>query len=229
MTVDRYGNLLAEKTYKSGHGPTILLSAHLDMVEEMTENRRIVKESGVWSSSEGILGADDRAGVAVLLNIAEALYQSPAFSGKIKFIFTVEEEVGLVGARNVDEYFLWGTDAAIVVDRRGTGDIVTSCGGYIPFCEEAYGRFIEQAAIEAGLSGWKCTQGGSSDTRIWAGHGIQSVNLSVGYNYEHTDAEYLDIQACYGTVQVIQSFLGKGQELRRVLHNIRRKKMVHMN
>lgn len=61
------------------------------------------------------------------------------------------------------------------------------------------------AAIEAGLSGWKCTQGGSSDTRIWAEHGIQSVNPSAGYNYEHTDDEYLDVQACYGTVQLIQS------------------------
>ena len=117
-------------------------------------------------------------------------YQSPSSSVKIKFIFTVEEEVGLVGARNVDDTFLWGTDAVIVVDRRGTGDIVTSCEGDIPFCEEAYGKFIEQAAIEAGLSGWKCTQGGSSDTRTWAEHGIQSVNLSAGYHYEHSGAEY---------------------------------------
>ena len=229
ITVDRYGNVLAEKTYRSGHGPTVLLSAHLDTVEEIAENRRIIKENGIWSSSEGILGADDRAGVAVLLNIAETLYQSPTFSGKIKFIFTVEEEVGLVGARNVDNYFLWGTDAAIVVDRRGTGDIVTSCGGSIPFCDEAYGTFMEQAAIEAGLSGWKCTQGGSSDTRIWAEHGIQSVNLSAGYNYEHSDAEFLDIQACYRTVQLIQSFLGKGRELRQVLNDIRRKRMALVN
>ena len=89
--------------------------------------------------------------------------------------------MGLSEQETWNETFLWGTNAAIVVDRRGTGDIVTSCGGYIPFCEEAYGRLIEQAAMEAGLSGWKCTQGGSSDTRIWAEHGIQSVNLSAGY------------------------------------------------
>ena len=82
-----------------------------------------------------------------------------------------------MGAREVDEYFLGGTDVAIVVDRRGKGDIVTSCGGYIPFCEEAYGRLFEDAAKEIGISGWKCTNRGSSDTRIWAEHGIQSVNL----------------------------------------------------
>lgn len=156
ITVDRYGNLLAEKTYKSGHGPTILLSAHLDTFEEIVEGRHIVKEKGIWSSSAGILGADDRAGVAVLLNIAHSLNQS-SFSGKVKFIFTVEEEIGLIGAKQVDDYFLWGTDAAIVVDRRGTGDIVTSCGGYIPFCDQAYGELLEKVAKEAGLSDWKCT------------------------------------------------------------------------
>lgn len=228
LTVDRYGNLLAEKTYKTGQGSTILLSAHLDTFEEIVEGRHIVKENSIWSSSEGILGADDRAGVAVLLNIAQTLDQS-SFSGKVKFIFTVEEEIGLVGAKQVDDYFLWGTDAAIVVDRRGTGDIVTSCGGYIPFCDQAYGEFLEKVAKEAGLSDWKCTPGGSSDTKVWAQHGIQSVNLSVGYNYEHTDSECLDIQACYSTVQLIQTFLGKGQGLRRMLTDLKRKMMFHLN
>ena len=228
ITVDRYGNLLAEKKYRSGHGPTILLNAHLDIVEELEPNRLILKENGIWSSSKGILGADDRAGVAILLHIAEQLNNS-SFSGKVKFIFTVKEEIGLVGARKVDEYFLWGTDAAIVVDRRGKGDIVTSCGGYIPFCEEAYGEFFENIAKEKGISGWKCTNGGSSDTRIWAEHGIQSVNLSVGYNDEHTEEEYLDVEACYGTVQLIQAFLGKGHELRRVLNGIRRNNRFYVS
>ena len=226
ISVDRHGNLLAEKKYKSGHGPTILLNAHLDTVEEIMENRRIVKENGIWSSSEGILGADDRAGVAVLLNIAEKLHQFSSFSGKIKFIFTVKEEIGLVGASQIDDYFLWGIDAAIVVDRRGTGDIVTSCGGYIPFCDKEYGEFIEEVANEAGLNGWKCTPGGSSDTKIWAQHGIQSVNLSAGYNYEHTDDEYLDINSCFNTVQLIQAFLGKGHELYRLLNKIRRQSVI---
>lgn len=229
ITVDRHGNLLAEKTYKTGNGPTILLNAHLDTVEEFVENRSIVKEDGIWSSSEGILGADDRAGVAVLLTLAETLHHKSTFSGKIKFVFTIEEEIGLMGAKKVDEYFLWGTDAAIVVDRRGTGDIVTSCGGFIPFCDEAYGELIEKVAKEAGVNGWQCTQGGSSDTRIWAQHGIQSVNLSAGYNNEHMDAEYLDIRACYGTVQLIQAVLGKSQELRQVLNGIKRKRMVHVS
>ena len=221
MTVDGYGNILAEKTYRTGNGPTILLNAHLDVVEELIDSRKIVKDNGVWSSSEGILGADDRAGVAVILQLAKTLNVDKAFSGKVKFIFTVEEEIGLVGARNVAEYFLWDVDAAIVIDRRGTGDIVTSCGGYIPFCGDAYGQWIEQLAIEAGLEGWQCTAGGSSDTRIWAQHGIQSVNLSAGYYNEHTEAEALDVNACYNTVKLVKAILKNGGSLRSVLRTDR--------
>ncbi|MFC3885526.1 M20/M25/M40 family metallo-hydrolase [Bacillus songklensis] len=228
ITVDRNGNLLAEKTYRAGHGPTILLNAHLDTVQELESNRVIKKEGAVWSSSNGILGADDRAGVAVLLHIAEHLMHSSSFSGKVKFIFTVEEECGLIGARHVDDYFLWGTDAAIVVDRRGAGDIVVSCGGYIPFCHEAYGKFIEDTAKAEGLSGWHCTNGGSSDTRIWASHGIQSVNLSAGYGNEHTENEFLDVEACYNVTKLIKGVFGRARELRSVLQEIERKKVVRL-
>jgi tripeptide aminopeptidase len=225
ISVDRNGNLLAEKTYKTGHGPTILLNAHLDTVFELEMNRMIVKEDGIWSSSAGILGADDRAGVAVLLHIAKQLMNS-SFSGKVKFIFTVEEECGLVGACQVDEYFLWGTNAAIVVDRRGKGDIVVSCGGYIPFCDDAYGQFFEQVAKEAGLSNWKCTSGGSSDTRIWAGYGIQSVNLSAGYGKEHTDNEFLDVAACYEVTKLLKRVFENSRELSNIIRRIERKAFV---
>lgn len=221
ITEDHYGNLLAEKTYGSGNGPTILLNAHLDTVDDIVEGRSIIKEGNIWSSSQGILGADDRAGVAVLLTIAKHLNQSK-FNGKVKYIFTVEEEVGLAGAVQVDDYFLWGVDAAIVLDRRGNGDIVTSCGGIIPFCSEQYGEFFETVAKEAGLKGWACTAGGSSDTRVWARHGIQSVNLSVGYGNEHTDDEFLDVHATYQTYTLLKAVFQKPNELRRVLREISR-------
>ncbi|AST07072.1 peptidase M28 [Anoxybacillus flavithermus] len=221
ITVDRYGNLLAQKTCKTGNGPTILLNAHLDTVESFVPGRTIVKQGAIWSSSEGILGADDRAGVAVLLEIAKWLDTS-SFNGTIKFVFTVEEECGLVGARKLEKYFLWDVDAAIVVDRRGTGDIVTSCGTTQPFCDIRYGQFFEQVASDAGLTGWKCTAGGSSDTRIWAEQGIQSVNLSAGYEWEHTDDETLDTDACYGTVKLIQAVLNQWRDFSRMLCNLRR-------
>ena len=215
ITTDRHGNLLAEKVYRTGNGPVIMLNAHLDNVEELVPGRKIMKEDGLWRSDKGILGADDRAGVAVILQIARNLAQS-SFNGKVKFVFTVKEECGLVGASQVDEYFLWDVDAAFVVDRRGTGDIVTSCGGYIPFCNEAFGRCIEEIAVKTTTGKWACTAGGSSDTRIWAAHGIQSVNLSVGYHHEHTENEMLDIGACYQTVELLEGVFENARDIRAI-------------
>lgn len=227
LTIDRAGNVIAEKTYRSGNGPTILLNAHLDIVQELKSGRKIIKQGNTWSSTKGILGADDRAGVAVLLHMAEYLYQNKRFNGKVKFIFTVEEECGLVGASQVDDHFLWGgTDAAIVVDRHGTGDVVTSCRGYIPFCHPSYGSFFEKVASEAGLNGWATTDGGSSDTRIWAEYGIQSVNLSVGYDHEHTHQESLDVKACYRTAKLLEAVFCNNGELRKVLREIKREKRI---
>ncbi|WNS73657.1 M20/M25/M40 family metallo-hydrolase [Bacillus sp. DTU_2020_1000418_1_SI_GHA_SEK_038] len=216
IAVDQSGNILAQKKYGSGNGPCILLNAHLDTYESFVPGRKIVKDNGVWSSSEGILGADDRAGVAIILQMARNLQQSH-FRGTVKFIFTVKEEVGLVGASQVHEYFLWDVDAALVLDRRGSGDIVVSCGRHERFCDQNYGNFIEETAMEAGLTGWKCTAGGSSDTRIWASHGIQCVNLSVGYAHEHTSSETLDIESCYGTVLLVDRYFERYRELIRVL------------
>ncbi|MEH7255683.1 hypothetical protein V7111_26615 [Neobacillus niacini] len=50
-------------------GPTIFLSAHLDTVEEIVEGREILEEGSILRSSEGILGADDRVGIAAILEI----------------------------------------------------------------------------------------------------------------------------------------------------------------
>ncbi|SDN78307.1 M20/M25/M40 family metallo-hydrolase [Alkalicoccus daliensis] len=229
QTVDAKGNILAQKTFGSGRGPTILLNAHLDTVYSIVPGREIVKEGNIWFSSEGILGADDRAGVAVVLETARRLQKS-RFNGKVKFIFTVEEEIGLQGSKKVDEFYLKDVDAAIVVDRRGTGDIVTSHGGHFQFCDELYGDFLRKTAMKHGLEGWQTVAGGSSDTKIWAEQGIQSVNLSAGYWNEHTEEEKLDTEACYGTVKLIERVFKEGQELQRALVQIRRgRRHLHNN
>ncbi|QTD39469.1 M20/M25/M40 family metallo-hydrolase [Sporosarcina sp. Te-1] len=218
---DSSGNLIAKATYGSGRGPVILLNSHLDVYEELLPERTIIKEDGIWRSSRGILGADDRAGIAVLLHIARYL-RTMRFNGTVKYIATVEEEIGLVGARHVDQALLQDIDMAFVLDRRGSGDIVTSCGGYEPFCTEVFGRTLEEIANMSEAGEWVCTAGGSSDTRIWASAGIQCVNLSVGYGNEHTHEEWLDVKACYGTVKLLKAVFANMRALLPVVRRERR-------
>ncbi|MHC8515886.1 M28 family peptidase [Sporosarcina sp. ITBMC105] len=122
IEVDHYGNVVAIKRY--GYGPTVLLNAHLDTCEAIVNEREIIKKGDSWTSSDGILGADDRAGVNVVLSVVKSMTSSQ-FKGTMKYIFTVQEEVGLQGARQIAKSFLWDVDMAFVIDHRGTHDIVT--------------------------------------------------------------------------------------------------------
>jgi hypothetical protein len=54
---------------------------------------------------------------------------------------------------------------------------------------------------------WKACPGGVSDAMTFSSNGVHSVNLSAGYNNEHTDREYVDIRHCRDTISlVLQAF-----------------------
>ena len=87
ISVDGYGNILAEVTIGANRmGPafTILLNSHLDVVDEIEPDREILKHGNVWTSSYGILGADDRAGIGVVLYTLKQL--QPAFPNCVTII-----------------------------------------------------------------------------------------------------------------------------------------------
>lgn len=203
--VDERGNVLAT-LFKGAEGPVVLLSAHMDTVERIQVGRKIVQSGTILRSSKGILGADDRAGIVIILECLERLRHS-SFQGTVKIAFTVEEEIGCLGAQEIDPSFICDVDCAIVADRRGSRDIVTGCRGVVLFCEEAYGQSFEKAGIIAGMDDWMSTRnGGSSDARVFAESGIPSVNLSVGYLHEHTDAEQLDVQSTLDTIRLLDAW-----------------------
>ena len=225
ISVDGYGNILAEVTIGANRmGPafTILLNSHLDVVDEIEPDREILKHGNVWTSSYGILGADDRAGLAVILHTLKQLQmmqlQSPV---KVKIAFTVEEEIGLCGASAVSRDFLEGVQAAIVVDRRGNGDIITGTRGTV-FCDELFGSMIALIGNLGEEKRWEPTMGGRSDTLIWAQQGIQSVNLSVGYQNEHTSREELNIDDAFETANLLKKVFLHIDLLKSALCGIRR-------
>lgn len=110
---------------------------------------------------------------------------------------------GCVGSRKMDQDFLEDVAGAIVIDRGGERDIVTSCANLYPFCPEEYGQLFEQAGQIAGMNDWKMTTGGLSDAKVFAEFGIPSVNLSAGYLHEHTDSETVNYKATYETYLLV--------------------------
>lgn len=84
-------------------GPTIYFTSHMDTVTPAKGVKPIVKEDGyVYSDGTTILGSDDKAGIAALLEGIRLLKEHQIPHGKIQFIITVGEESGLVGSRALE-------------------------------------------------------------------------------------------------------------------------------
>ena len=193
LQVDTVGNILAKRVF--GPGKTLLLSAHMDVVEsDINPSFRIREHDDIWYRTKGILGADDRAGVAMIVNIMREINEHK-FIGTIKIALTVGEEIGQIGAMGIETGFFEDVSYAISLDRRNGLDIVTH-SSFQRYCSEEYGSFFEKASINflKHNKGYRIVKGGISDLRVWSMYGIESVNISVGFYNEHTENEYLNIR-----------------------------------
>ncbi len=111
-----------------GAGEPILLAAHMDTVEPCAGVRPKVKNGYVVSRGETILGADDRAAVAVLLELAEV---ADRLTGRrpLELIFTVAEEIGLLGAKHADYDAIKSKTAFVLDASEPPGYAVTAAPG----------------------------------------------------------------------------------------------------
>jgi tripeptide aminopeptidase len=81
-------------------GPRRMLSAHVDTVPICVGSRPVRKGKFVVSADKNTgLGADDRSGAAILLSTVLAIIAAELPHPPLTFLWTVQEEVGLFGAR----------------------------------------------------------------------------------------------------------------------------------
>jgi tripeptide aminopeptidase len=96
------GNLYA-RVEPTAPGTPIFLCAHLDTVPPTAPIRPVVDDEGiVRNEAETILGADDKAAVAVMLEATRRLLSERRQHAGVELVFTPKEEVGLVGAGAFD-------------------------------------------------------------------------------------------------------------------------------
>ncbi len=199
--IDAAGNLLAIKKCGTGEGATVMLSAHMDSVSNIAKDRIIYDNKGTFFTSDGALGADDRAGIAVVLGALRAV-DNTAFNGTIKVAFPVSEEIGCIGSSAMNVAWYDDSDLAIVIDRRGSRDIVTGCNTPWNFCSEKVGEFFEGCSALLDMD-YKCVGGGVSDAMTFSDNGVNSVNLSAGYYNEHTSNEYVIVNQTIDTMKLV--------------------------
>jgi tripeptide aminopeptidase len=86
-----------------GRGDRWIFSTHMDTVPGAVGTEPKVSGNVIESGVEGkALGGDNRAGCALLLQVARALVTLKNSHRPVTLIFFVQEEVGLIGARGMD-------------------------------------------------------------------------------------------------------------------------------
>ncbi len=131
------GNLLARLPGRSDR--TILLCAHLDTVDVADAIDPVLVDGGWENANEAILGADNKAAVAVMLEAARraSIEGSPV---GIELLFTVSEENALAGAKAFDAGALRSEFGYVFDHASPIGEVVVASPTYFRLSAEFHGR-----------------------------------------------------------------------------------------
>jgi len=121
------GNLYAYKKGSSPDGVRITLSAHIDTVQPTDRLKPVVSEDGIIrSNGTTILGADDKAGVAAIIEGLRAVEEDGIPFNSIQVILDVAEEIGLLGAKLVPKDAVLGDFVYVLDTEKPVASIVVA-------------------------------------------------------------------------------------------------------
>lgn len=102
----------------------IAFSCHTDTVKPGIGIKPVLDQGIIRSSGDTILASDDKSGIAAILEAMVQIQEEGLEHGPIEIIFTIAEEGGLRGAKNL-EYDRIRSKKAIILDSSGSvGNIV---------------------------------------------------------------------------------------------------------
>ena len=104
LSVDAHRNVLG---FWPGTGPRageepILLCAHTDTVRPTPGMEPVIRDGAVHTDGSSVLGADDKAAVAAIVEAVQAIADEGAPHPPVEVLFTVGEDVGHIGSKAFD-------------------------------------------------------------------------------------------------------------------------------
>lgn len=92
----------------------IVLSSHMDTVVPGKGVKPVVKKDKITSDGTTVLGADDKAGIAIILEVLKTLQEQKLPHPPVEAVFTLTEENGMAGAKNLDVKKIKGREGLIL-------------------------------------------------------------------------------------------------------------------
>lgn len=166
-----------------------LFVAHVDTVHRDQGPNKIRKTDTHWHADGAPLGADDGAGVAMLMHLIHSGINA-------YFVFSQGEECGGIGAKWLAKYqpeLLDEFDRAIAFDRRGIDSVITH-QGYGRCCSDVFAEALSnELCADLTLMYSPDSTGVYTDTAEFTDVIPECTNISVGYYNEHSERESLDV------------------------------------
>jgi dipeptidase D len=182
--VDEVGNVVVRKPASAGKeaAPCVVLQGHLDMVGEKNKDKvhnfdkdpiELVRKDNLITANGTTLGADN--GIAVAASLAVMEDKSLAH-GPLEFLFTVDEERGLTGAKSIAGDALAGR-ILLNLDSEEEGELYVGCAGgrdtagawalsFDPSSTQAGAAMLKVAGLRGGHSGLEIDKGRGNALKI---------------------------------------------------------------
>lgn len=142
----------AKKAGKEEKVEPLFLSGHMDTVEP-GRGIKVVFENGIFKSDgTTILGSDDKSALAIIFEVLDTVFENNLPHPPLEIVFTICEEIGLLGAKHFD-FSLLDAKIGYILDSTDIDGIVTKAPAANRFTINIHGKDAHAgAAPENGVS-----------------------------------------------------------------------------
>ncbi len=196
---DTYGNVIAQKPANAPQALNLMFTAHMDCVYpggDVPISHCFHASGEIRSDSKNSLGADDKAGIAAILSALDYIHKANLSHGDIRIVFTVQEELGYRGIKQVPAsllnniHLVISMDPPVRVERNETARMAVL---HMP-ATHPFVHLAQQAAHDCGfnpriLFAEEGYVGG--DTICLSPLGVWVIDFCSTSRYPHTQNEHI--------------------------------------
>lgn len=146
---DTYGNLIAKIV---GDGAPLILTAHCDTVNPGKGIKPVLLDGIISSKGDTILGADNKVGLAAILDAVAYCKKNNLPTKTLELVFTKSEEVANLGATNLDYSHLMAKEGYCFDKASPVGTIVSAAPFYNRFDITLKGKASHGSRPEDGIN-----------------------------------------------------------------------------
>lgn len=127
--------------------PKLLFSSHMDTVAPGIDKKAMIEGNRIYTDGSTILGGDDVSGITCILEMLQQVKEQQLTHGDIYIVFTVTEEMGLQGAKQLNAEKIPADYGFVLDDFGNAGEVVASSPAHTKITGSIIGKSVH-AGIE---------------------------------------------------------------------------------